>query len=563
MKQKTQKKELRWLWAHSRPAAGGILLLTLLYCVIAANSVVYALLMKQLVDSAIQHEMPGFFRAGALYLALILVQAALTMASNLTEEKLRAKLERGLRGSVFQTLLGMEHRTFSAYPAGTLLSHIATDVDTIVNEMLALLPGLLSLLVRLCAIAALLIAWDGRFALVLLAGGCVLLLAAPLLRRRMKRLQRAVREENDGLWAFLDEMFRSVPILKAFCAQKRMEEQLEDRLRRLQQVRYRQVVFSNICNRGFNLAVNSSYLFGLIWCSIGLMQGTMTYGTLTAVLQLVAQLQVPFSQLSGYLPRYYAMCTAADRLMQLEQAPAEPRAAAEAPVDCAALYEELAAIRAEDLHFAYEQKPVYSGASLCIQKGETVAFMGSSGIGKSTFLKLLLALYQPTSGSIWLEGRDGTRTPVTVDTRPLFAAPRAPRSSSPPCRRGTIQFWVRAAKASPKGRCSGWPWRGPFTRTAPSYCWTKRPLRWTRRPRCSCWPICSGTPGARPSSSSPIGGRHSRSVRGCLRWRTASCVRARSERKRNEYERERAGGTAAVPAVRPISRRRCARGAAG
>lgn len=421
MKQKTQKKELRWLWAHSRPAAGGILLLTLLYCVIAANSVVYALLMKQLVDSAIQHEMPGFFRAGALYLALILVQAALTMASNLTEEKLRAKLERGLRGSVFQTLLGMEHRTFSAYPAGTLLNHIATDVDTIVNEMLALLPGLLSLLVQLCAIAALLIAWDGRFALVLLAGGCVLLLAAPLLRRRMKRLQRAVREENDSLWAFLDEMFRSVPILKAFCAQKRMEEQLEDRLRRLQQVRYRQVVFSNVCNRGFNLAVNSGYLFGLIWCSIGLMQGTMTYGTLTAVLQLVAQLQVPFSQLSGYLPRYYAMCTAADRLMQLEQAPAEPRAAAEAPVDCAALYEELAAIRAEDLHFAYEQKPVYSGASLCIQKGETVAFMGSSGIGKSTFLKLLLALYQPTSGSIWLEGRDGTHTPVTVDTRPLFA----------------------------------------------------------------------------------------------------------------------------------------------
>ena len=190
MKQKTQKKELRWLWAHSRPAAGGILLLTVLYCVIAANSVVYALLMKQLVDSAIQHEMPGFFRAGALYLALILVQAALTMASNLTEEKLRAKLERRLRGSVFQTLLGMEHRTFSAYPAGTLLNHIATDVDTIVNEMLALLPGLLSLLVRLCAIAALLIAWDGRFALVLLAGGCVLLLAAPLLRRRMKRLQR-------------------------------------------------------------------------------------------------------------------------------------------------------------------------------------------------------------------------------------------------------------------------------------------------------------------------------------------------------------------------------------
>lgn len=88
----------------------------------------------------------------------------------------------------------------------------------------------------------------------------------------MKRLQRAVREENDSLWAFLDEMFRSAPILKAFCAQKRMEEQLVDRMGQLQQVRYRQVVFSNVCNRGFNLAVNSGYLFGLIWCSIGPMR---------------------------------------------------------------------------------------------------------------------------------------------------------------------------------------------------------------------------------------------------------------------------------------------------
>lgn len=68
--------------------------------------------------------------------------------------------------------------------------------------MLKLPPGLLSLLVQLCAIAALLIAWDGRFTLVLLAGGCAMLLAAPLLRRRMKRLQRVRYRQVLDLYLF-------------------------------------------------------------------------------------------------------------------------------------------------------------------------------------------------------------------------------------------------------------------------------------------------------------------------------------------------------------------------
>lgn len=422
MKRKDQKKELHWLWQRCRPLAGGIAFLAVMCCVLASVSVSFALVMKRLVDSAVNRDMSGLVRAGALYLTLILGQAVIVIATNLTEEKLRAKLERQLQTSIFETLLRMEHRSFSEYSTGTLLSHLTTDVETILDGVLDLLPSVLSLLVKLVAIAAILIAWDSRFALVLLFGGGAMLLAAPLLRRRMKRLQRAVREENDKVWSFMDEMLRSVPILKAFCAQHQMEEQLDDELQEMQGVRYKRVVFSNLCNRGLGLAVNGGYLLGLVWCGVGLMYGTMTYGTLTAVLQLVAQIQAPFSQLSGYIPQYFAMCTAAERLMRLEQAPAEPRMGAELPEEeCAALYEQMEAIRAEGLHFTYGRKPIYDGASLRIEKGETVAFMGTSGIGKSTFLKLLLALYQPAAGMIWLESRDGTRTPITVDTRPLFA----------------------------------------------------------------------------------------------------------------------------------------------
>lgn len=417
-----QKKALRWIVDRVRPARGGVVLLSLLCCVLAVNSVLYALVMKQMVDSAVQQEMNGFIHAVLLYLTLMLVQSGLVFVGNLFEEKLRARLERQFQSSVFETMLRMEHAPFSAYHTGTLMSHITTDVDTIVASVLEMLPNFLALLVRLIVVAVLLLTWDWRFAFILLLGGGLMALVALVLRRRMKQLQREVRSRSDRLWAFLDESIRSMPILKAFSAQRQMQEERGKQQEEMQHARFRQVVFSNLCNRGMNLTMNAGYLLALVWCALGLLRGTMSYGTLTAVLQLVGQIQGPFAQLSGYVPKYYALCTAAERLIALEEQPAEQRCALEQAAEtCAALYANLEAISAENLSFSYGDKPIYAGASLRIHKGETVAFMGSSGIGKSTFLKLLLVLYHPEAGTIALESTSGTKTPVSVETRPLFA----------------------------------------------------------------------------------------------------------------------------------------------
>lgn len=418
-----QKKEMRWLCHHARLAAGGIFLLSLGCCVSSGISVVYALVMKSLVDNAIQKEASGFVRAAVLYLVLLVVQAVLVTLLNVAEERFWFRMDRKLQASLFETLLRMDHSRFSTYHTGTLMSHITTDVETVVTGMLEILPGLLSMLVTLVGAASLLILWDGRFAIVMLLGGGVVAAMAALLRRKMRQLQREVRDENDKTWSFLDESLRSATILKAFCAQELMQDRLEDRMEKLRKARFRRTVFSNLCNRGFSFSINGSYLLGLVWCSVGLLRGTMSYGTLTAVLQLVSRVQQPFSQLSSYVPQYYAMCASAERLIALEEEPSEQRNQniEQSVQECAKLYENLDSIRADGLSFSYGEKRVYTDASLCIRKGETAAFMGESGIGKSTFLKLLLALYPLEKGNIWLETTDGTRTPVSVDTRPLFA----------------------------------------------------------------------------------------------------------------------------------------------
>lgn len=419
MKQPKQK-ELLWITRHAKENFAGIAMLSIGCCLAAGISVSFALVMKEIIDHAAQRDVPGFVRAAVLYLALLLVRTLLTLGLNLLEEKLSFRVTRQLQESVYRTLLHMDYHEFSGYHSGTLLNHITTDAETVADTMLNLVPGVLSLLVTLVGSAGLLILWDARFSALLLAGALVAFVCVMLLRRKMKQLQRKVREENDKNWSFYQESLHNMMILRAFSAQELMAQRLDERMEQLWHARFRQALFSNVCNRGFNFGVSCSYLLGLVWCSAGLLRGTLTYGTLSAVLELVLQLQAPITQLSSYVPRYYAMCTSAERLMALEQQPAEAIRQPDAAQD-SALYAGLAAICARDLTFSYGTKPVYAHADLQIPKGETVAFMGRSGSGKSTFLKLLLALYQPSGGAIWLQGTDGTRTPVSVDTRGLFA----------------------------------------------------------------------------------------------------------------------------------------------
>ena len=420
MKQPKQKKELTWVLKRAKPVLPGLAVLSAGDAVSAAIAGSFALVIKQVVDNAACGNFAAFVRAAVLYLVLLLVRTGLMLGLNLLREKFSFQLTRRLQESVYRTLLCMDYSRFSGYHSGALLSHITADTETVANAVMNILPGVLSLLVTLVGAAGVLVIWDARFSALLLGGGVVVFICVSLLRRKMKRLQRRVREENDKNWSFYQESFHNMMILRAFSAQKMMERRLDERMEQMRHARFRQVAFSELCNKGFYLGVNGSYLLGLVWCSVGLLRGTLTYGTLSAVLELVVQLQTPITQFSSYIPQYYAMCASAERLMALEAQPAEAVRQPDAAKD-EALYANLAAICAKDLTFAYDDRPVYAHADLQIRKGETVAFMGRSGIGKSTFLKLLLALYQPSGGEIWLQSTDGTRTPISVNTRGLFA----------------------------------------------------------------------------------------------------------------------------------------------
>jgi len=143
----------------------------------------------------------------------------------------------------------------------------------------------------------------------------------------------------------------------------------------------------------------------------------MSFGSLMAVIQLVNQLQAPFVNLSGVLPKYVAMCASAERLMEIEEIQGDYHAPEE---DADSLYAEMRELRAEGIRFSYDREAILDGADFALPKGSFAVITGPSGIGKSTLLKLLLGIYQPDSGALLIQGAE-RRVTVSRSTRRLFA----------------------------------------------------------------------------------------------------------------------------------------------
>ena len=167
-----------------------------------------------------------------------------------------------------------------------------------------------------------------------------------------------------------------------------------------------------------------------------IIKGTVSFGTLTAVNQLLSQIQSPFANISGYLPRYYSMLASAERLMEAEYFPDTDTSSELLSLEeVNSLYKDrLVSIGLHDASFTYfpsaegteylskhNMPVVLNHISLTIRKGEYVAFTGTSGCGKSTVLKLLMCVYLPDSGERYYINMEGTRHELTAAHRRLFA----------------------------------------------------------------------------------------------------------------------------------------------
>ncbi|MCD8021130.1 MAG: ABC transporter ATP-binding protein/permease, partial [Clostridiales bacterium] len=373
-------------------------------------SVMLALVMREAIDYAVALNQSMFLTWCGIFLAIIMVQLAIRAVIRQMDENIRATLENRLKEHTYENILNSSYSGLKAYHTGELQNRMTSDVKIVADYATDLIPGAFSMAVQLfCALVVLLVL-DWRFGTLFLIGGLMMLGVTFLFRKKMKGLHKAVQEANGDLRSWLQESVESIQILKSFEAEDMAANRTGEKAAMHKKARMKRRTFSNICNIGFGAIMQGSYLFGLVWCGLGILNGTLTYGTLTAVLELISQIRSPFANISGFVPQYYSMIASAERLIELEKLPKES-----SPGELPAF----TGLHAQDLTFIYDdgEEEIISGAHFNIKKGDIVALTGISGIGKSTLLKLLLGIYAPVSGK--LVGNDGID--ISPATRPWFS----------------------------------------------------------------------------------------------------------------------------------------------
>ena len=422
-----ENKTLRWLCAVSGRKKWIIALLALAEALHGASGVLYALLLRNIVDAASGRDTGRFWHSALLTVFLIAGQLALRSLIRYLNELGKAGLENVFKQRLLHQLMEKDYAFVSTVHSAEWLNRLTNDAVVVANSMVEILPGLAGMSVKLLCALAMLLVLDGRFAAVLLPGGALLILFTWLFRRVLKRLHKTVQEKDGALRIFLQERLSAMPVLRSYAAGEATERQAAEKMEEHKKARLRKNRFSNLCNVGFGTAMKGMTLFGVLWCGYGILRGTITFGTLTAVTQLIAQIQAPFANITGYLPRTYAMLASAERLMEIEACQDEFDEPPMPPEKILDYYRKrFAAVEVRNAAFAYEHaedhhNPVLKEWNFKIRKGETVAFCGRSGCGKTSAIKLLLCLYSPDEGERLLIDTSGKAEPLTPAWRRMFA----------------------------------------------------------------------------------------------------------------------------------------------
>lgn len=392
-----------WLWRSSR----GLRLQAVLNALIGIVSVcldfafIYAT--KWTIDIATSRA-EGSLRAAAYALIAIMVSKILLgFARKWVSALLGVRSLNILQKRLFSRLLQSEWNGQEDRHSGDTLNRMEQDVRDLTSCITETIPALFEVSFRFVGAFFYLFSMDGRLACLIVCIVPLFLLLSKVYVRKMRSITRDIRSTESRVQSILQESIQHRAILKTLERTGTMIAkltQMQGELRR--HVRHR-AVFSSTSSTLLSVGFGTGYLVTFLWGVNSLKEGAITYGMMISFIQLVGQIQGPFRDLTRFIPVLINTLTASERLMELEDVPLED---ASDPI----AFEGGAGVRLADVSFRYREggRAILSHFSCDFPKGSTTAILGETGAGKTTLIRLVLALLKPTEGSV--EMYDDART---------------------------------------------------------------------------------------------------------------------------------------------------------
>lgn len=391
------KEGTRWLWNASQGYRVPILASILAGTTRIGISLTFVWQCKHLIDIA-THQADGNIAIGlASMTGCIVLQLLLSSLVNRLYAHTEISLRNRLRQNLFEHILKSHWSGRETFHSGDMLNRMEEDVRTVTDLLAGSIPSAGITLFQLAGAALFLFCLDHRMAVVILLIMPLALLFSKLYMKRMRHLTREIRATDSRLQSHLQENLQHrtlISTLEYTSMAADMISTLQSGLKRLVMRRNSFSIFSGLMvQAGFALG----YLTAFAWGIYGLDTGTVTFGTLTAFLQLVAQVQRPVVELARQIPAFIRALTSVERIDELTSLPLEEQGE---PL----ILKGKVGIRLENVTFAYPdgKRKVIEHFTHDFEPGSLTAVLGETGSGKSTMVRLMLALLRPDGGNITL-----------------------------------------------------------------------------------------------------------------------------------------------------------------
>lgn len=393
-------KQLRWILRASRPYGWSIAGMMICHVLLTGCSLGFVYVSKKMVDEAVAvfSGDGGSASLGvwaAVMASIIVVRILLGGLRSYLQTRTDVKMRNRLRARMFDVLLHLQNDGGERRHTGDLLNRVLEDVRVVASAMAVSVPNLFGASLHFAAALVFLMWLDVRLALVILAVVPVGVLGGRFIARRLRKMTHDIRNTDSKVQSHLQESMQNLTVLQTMEYTEASASSLGELQGALYSNEIRRTRFSIFSRMIIGLAMSAGHAVAFIWGAFGISTGAVTFGMMTAFLQLVAQIQRPLMELSQTLPSIIHALASVDRIIEVEEMPSEK-------VEESVMLDGSVGVRLDGVSFAYPDSlaDVLAGFSYDFVPGSRTAVVGPTGVGKSTLIRLLLALLRPREGRI-------------------------------------------------------------------------------------------------------------------------------------------------------------------
>ncbi len=397
------KKAFKWILQNTKFCFLPVSILSAVNALFALISLTFAYLTKLIVDSAAAKEFDNVVTYGSVLVAVILVSFIFRLIFRNMDEKFRVKANLMLKSRFFENIITRKYSKITEFHTSDLQNRMFSDIFIISNGIMTLIPSLADILTTVLGAFIMLVMVDASFALIYLAAGIVILSGTLIYRNKIKKMHKNVQEKDSEVRSFVQEALINLLAVKVFNTKGNIQRKNKSLLEEYKKSHINRAFFMILTTSAVALIFEAGFVYALLWGAMGILAEKITYGTLAQVLQLTGKVQGPVAAVSSLTSELFRIIASVERLMEIEEIEADEKA-----FDCSGLYDEITSVEFENVTFSYDNENVLENASFRIDKNTFVSLIGTSGIGKSTVLKLMLGVLKPQSGKILIRTPDKT-----------------------------------------------------------------------------------------------------------------------------------------------------------